>query len=158
MSIGVRETAEAAVRAGIQKILFTVQPEEVAVALDEYLKAIQPVPSPLLVNGKLSPSAARGKKLFQSDALGCANCHPSGLFTDLKSHDVGTRGQYDKPADKYDTPTLIEAWRTAPYLHDGSAVTVRDVLTSGNRENRHGKTSHLTPQQVDDLVAYVLSL
>ena len=158
MSIGVRESAEAAVRAGIQKILFTVQPEDVAVALDEYLKSLQPVPSPALVKGKLSPAAARGKKLFQNDAIGCADCHPSGLFTDQKSHDIGTRGQYDKPTDKFDTPTLVEVWRSAPYLHDGSAVTVRDVITSANKEDRHGKTSHLTPQQIDDLVAYVLSL
>jgi YVTN family beta-propeller protein len=158
MGVGVRDTAEAAVRAGIRHILFTVQPEEVPAAIDEYLKSLRPIPGPLLEKGKLSPAATRGKKLFQSDAVGCADCHPSGLFTDLKSHDVGTRGQYDRPTDKFDTPTLIEVWRTAPYLHDGSAVTVRGVLTSGNRENRHGKTAHLTPQQVDDLVAYVLSL
>ncbi len=158
MGTGVRDTAEAAVRAGIRHILFTVQPEDVPAAMDEYLKSLQPIPSPLLVKGKLSPAAARGKKLFQSDALGCADCHPAGLFTDLKSHDVGTRGQYDKPMDKFDTPTLVEVWRTAPYLHDGSAVTVRDVLTSGNKENRHGKTSQLTPEQIDDLAAYVLSL
>ena len=41
MSMGVRETAETAVRAGIQHILFTVQPEEVAVAMDKYLKSLQ---------------------------------------------------------------------------------------------------------------------
>jgi cytochrome c peroxidase len=158
MGTGVRDTAEAAVRAGIRHILFTVQPEDVPAAMDEYLKSLQPIPSPLLVKGKLSPAATRGKKLFQSDALGCADCHPAGLFTDLTSHDVGTRGQYDKPTDKFDTPTLVEVWRTAPYLHDGSAVTVRDVITSGNKEDRHGKTSNLTPEQIDDLAAYVLSL
>jgi cytochrome c peroxidase len=35
---GVRETAETAVRAGIKHILFTQQPEEVAAAIDAYLK------------------------------------------------------------------------------------------------------------------------
>ena len=156
--MGVRETAEMAVRAGIQHILFTVQPEEVAVALDKYLKSLTPVPSPLLVNGRLSDSARRGEKLFKDRQVGCATCHPPGLFTDLKTYDVGTRGSFDKPADRFDTPTLIEGWRTAPYLHDGSAATMLEVLTTRNPGDKHGKTSHLTPQQLDDLAAYLLSL
>jgi cytochrome c peroxidase len=80
------------------------------------------------------------------------------LFTDLKTYDVGTRGRFDKAADRFDTPSLVEGWRTAPYLHDGSAATMRDVLTTGNPADKHGKTSHLTPQQIDDLAAYLLSL
>jgi YVTN family beta-propeller protein len=158
MSMGVRETAETAVRAGIQHILFTVQPEDVALAIDHYLKSLKPVPSPFLVNGRLSESARRGEKLFKDRQVGCAVCHPPGLFTDLHSYEVGTRGRYDQAADRFDTPTLIEGWRTAPYLHDGSAATMRDVLTTGNPHDKHGKTSHLAPQQIDDLAAYLLSL
>ncbi len=158
MSMGVRDTAETAVRAGIQHILFTVQPEEVAASMDAYLKALKPVPSPFLVNGHFSDSARRGEKLFKDRQVGCATCHPPGLFTDLKTYDVGTRGRFDKPTDRFDTPTLVEVWRTAPYLHDGSAATMRDVLTTANLQDKHGKTSHLTPQQIDDLAAYLLSL
>jgi YVTN family beta-propeller protein len=158
MSMGVRETAESAVRAGIQHILFTVQPEEVAVAIDTYLKSLRPMPSPLLVHGRLSESARRGEKLFKDRQVGCAACHPPGLFTDLRTYDVGTRGPFDRPTDRFDTPTLIEGWRTAPYLHDGSAATMRDVLTTSNPHDKHGETSHLTPQQIDDLAAYLLSL
>jgi len=156
MSMGVRETAEEAVRAGIRHILFTVQPEEVGNSLDAYLKSLAPLPSPFLVKGKLSKSAARGKKLFAS--ADCADCHTPGLFTDLKSYDVGTTGAYDRGAAVFDTPTLIEVWRTAPYLHDGSAVTIRDVLTTHNKGDQHGKTSKLTPEQLDDLANYILSL
>jgi len=156
MSMGVRETAEDAVRAGIRHILFTVQPEEVPTALDEYLKSLKPVASPWLVKGELSAAARRGKTVYRT--AGCAGCHPPGLFTDLKQYDVGTRGQFDQPADEFDTPTLIELWRTAPYLHDGTAVTMRDVLTTHNPRDQHGKTSNLTPAQIDDLCAYLLSL
>jgi cytochrome c peroxidase len=60
----------------------------------------------------------------------CSTCHPPGLYTDLQSYDVGTRAPYDEPANKFDTPTLLELWRTAPNLHDGSAATVRDVAQS----------------------------
>jgi YVTN family beta-propeller protein len=156
MWLGVRETAESAVRAGIKHILFTKQPEEVAAAIDAYLKSLKPVPSPDLLHGKPSEAAKRGETVFSR--VGCAACHPPPLFTNLHQYEVGTRRPFDKPADKFDTPTLIEAWRTAPYLHDGSAATVRDVLTTRNRHDRHGKTSALTNEELDDLCAYVLSL
>ena len=158
MSLGVRETGEQAVRAGIRHILFTVQPPEVGDSLDAYLKALKPVPSPQLVDGKLSKSATRGKKLFNDRTVGCVACHPAGLLTDLQVYDVGSTGQFDRGVKEFDTPTLVEAWRTAPYLHDGSAATLRDVVTTHNRGDLHGKTSHLTPQQMDDLVEYLLSL
>jgi cytochrome c peroxidase len=158
MSMGVRETAESAVRSGIRNILFTVQPEEVAVAIDEWLKSLEPIPSPYLVNGKFSAEALRGERVFNSPQTHCSTCHPSGLFTDLKHHEVGTLAATDKPGDLFDTPTLIEIWRTSPYLHDGSAVTLRDVLVDHNRQDRHGSTSHLSKTQIDELVAYLLSL
>jgi cytochrome c peroxidase len=156
MFLGVRANAEAAVRAGIKFILFTNQPESVATSIDEYLKSLKPVPSPYLVHGKLSDAAKRGNKLFSQ--AGCADCHVPGLYTDLHPHDVGTRATYDGPADKFYTPTLIEVWRTAPYLHDGSAATMRDVVTTCNPHDEHGETSKLSQQDVDDLCEYVLSL
>jgi YVTN family beta-propeller protein len=158
MSTGVRETAETAVRAGIQHILFTVQPEQVASDLDAWLKSLRPVPSPHLVGGQLSPAARRGEAIFRSKETGCASCHAGPKFTDLKHHNTGTRGKYDKDGERYDTPTLLEGWRTGPYLHDGSAATPRDVLTTRNPTGRHGQTSHLSAEQLDDLVAYLLSL
>lgn len=158
MSQGVRDTAADAVRAGIRHILFTVQPEEVAVALDEWLKSLQPIPSPYLVKGKLSDAAKRGEKLFNSSATACSTCHPPGrLFTTMEHYDIGTRRDFDRTG-AFDTPTLIETWRTAPYLHDGSAATMRDVFTAHNKADKHGNTSKLTPAQLDDLVAYILSL
>jgi YVTN family beta-propeller protein len=156
MSLGVRATAEIAVRSGIVHDLFTQQPEEVPAAIDAYLKSLTPVPSPRLVHGHLSEAAERGRAVFV--AAGCDRCHPPGLFTDLRSYDVGTRRSFDGAADKFDTPTLVEIWRTAPYLHDGSAVTVRDVVTTHNPHDQHGVTSHLSDRQIDDLCEYLLSL
>jgi hypothetical protein len=158
MSLGVRATAEVAVRAGIRHSLFAVLPTEVPAAIDAYLKSLMPQPSPWLVRGQLSPAARRGKKIFEDRSVACAICHVPPLFTDLKSYDVDTAGTYDKPGALYDTPTLVELWRTGPYLHDGSATTLIEVLDSARRSDKHGKVSHLTDQQLDDLAAYVLSL
>jgi hypothetical protein len=56
------------------------------------------------------------------------------------------------------TPPLIEVWRTAPCLHDGSITSLEALLTEGNRQDRHGRTSHLSADQIRDLAQYVLSL
>jgi cytochrome c peroxidase len=158
MSLGVRADAGVAVRAGIRFSMFTVQPEADAAALDEYLQSLDPMPSPHLVRGKLSPAAQRGQQVFLAKTTGCAECHPARLYTDLKSYDVGTRGPRDQTTDQFDTPTLVEIWRSAPYLHDGSAAHVREVLTTRNRTDRHGRTSHLTAKEIDELAEYILSL
>jgi mono/diheme cytochrome c family protein len=158
MSTGVRATAEVAVRAGIRHSLFAVLPDEVPEAIDEYLKSLAPAPSPYLENGTLSRSAQRGKRIFEDPKVACASCHPPGLFTDLQKYDVGTRRQRDGAGTLFDTPTLVELWRSAPYLHDGSARTIPDVLIQQNPRDKHGATSHLTEQQINDLATYVLSL
>jgi cytochrome c peroxidase len=75
-------------------------------------------------------------------------------------HDVGTGGDdpTEKMGQKYDTPTLLGVYRTAPYLHHGKAKTLRDVLTTCNTSDKHGKTTHLKPDEIDDLVAFLKAL
>lgn len=158
MSIGVREDAAAAVRAGIRHIQFIVRPEEDAVAIDEYIKTLKPVPSPHLVGSQLSEAAQRGKQLFFSEQVGCARCHPEGLYTDMKSHNVNSRGQFDRNQNEFDTPTLIECWRTAPYMHDGSYTSVKELLDKGKHGFHGEKAAQLSEQQLNDLVEFVLSL
>jgi YVTN family beta-propeller protein len=115
--------------------------------------------------GGLSAAAERGREIFFSAETRCAACHSGPLYTDssvrgLPMHDVGTGG--DDPGEKlgprYDTPTLLGVYRTAPYLHHGRAATLADVLTTHNRGDRHGKTSHLTAAQIDDLVEFLKAL
>jgi YVTN family beta-propeller protein len=156
MITGIRANARIAIQAKIRHILFSVRPARDATDIYAYLKSIKPTQSPRLVNGKLSPTAQRGEKLFRTAK--CASCHSGKLFTDLEKHDVGT-GKGSENRKEFDTPTLIEAWRTAPYLYDGRALTILDVLSKKhNPKDRHGKTSNLTKQQLADLAAYVLSL
>lgn len=116
----------------------------------------------------LSAAARRGRELFFSEKIGCARCHGGPLYSDsvprdadeIIRHDVGTGG--DDPGEKmgpaYDTPTLLGVYRTAPYLHHGTAGTLMDVLTTTNRGDRHGKTSHLKAGQREDLVEFLKAL
>ena len=113
----------------------------------------------------LSEAAKRGRDLFLSAETRCATCHAGPYLTDsmpgstVVRHDVGTGLPSDDPSEKmgpaYDTPTLLGVYKTAPYLHHGKAATLAEVLTTYNRDDRHGGTSHLTATQVDDLVEFL---
>lgn len=155
MITGIRPDAETAVRTGIKYIHFTEQPEEKAAAIDMYLRSLKPIRSPYLNKGKLSKAAKRGKKIFKK--AGCAKCHPQLLYTDLKKYDVGTGTGIEKNC-KFDTPSLIEVWRTAPYLYDGRAETIYEVLIDFNKGDKHGSTSKLNRKDLYDLIEFVYSL
>jgi len=162
MVTGIRADMATCNRKGMTHIQFVVRPEEDAVCIDEYVKSLKPLPSPYLVNGKLSKSAKKGEKLFKK--AGCAECHPSGkegpnnerLFTNLKKYDLGL-GVGNEEGREFDTPTLVENWRTAPYLYDGRALTVEEMMTTCNPKDEHGKTKKLTPDEIKALAEYVLS-
>ena len=123
MISGIRETAEWAVRAGFKFIQFFDITEEDAVCVDAYLKSLRPVPSPYLVDGELSDLAKEGRKIFEK--LNCTECHSGPYYTDLKMHRIGEDIEFEKG---WDTPTLREVWRTAPYLFDGRAATMEEVF------------------------------
>jgi len=155
MARGVRATASLAVRSGMKFIQFMEPNEEKATALYEYIKGLLPVPSPRLVNGQLSETAKRGKAVF--GRANCNSCHNGPYFTDSKKYGVGTSDGTESGVT-YVTPKLIEVWRTAPYLHDGRAATLEEVVRKYNKENRHGHTTDLSPQEVTELVDYMESL
>jgi YVTN family beta-propeller protein len=155
MITGIRADAETAVRAGIRHIQFAVRPEEDALALDAFLKSLEPLPSPALEKGQLSEGAQRGKTVFEKAA--CVECHPGPNYTDLKLHDVGT-GKGREANIALDTPTLRENWRTGPYLHDGRAATLEQVVREYNEDDKHGLTKALSFEEITDLVEYMESL
>ncbi len=140
-------------------------------ALAAYVTSLDQVPrSPHRApDGSLTAAGERGQELFLSLDTRCADCHPPPTYTDSgwlapgvpRLHDVGTLtaasgGRLGEPLTGLDTPTLLGAWETAPYLHDGSIETVREVL--GLAGDLHGRTSHLSSEQLDDLAAFVLQL
>ena len=145
------------IRTGFTHILFTEPIEEKCRDIDAYLLAMKPVPSPYLVDGKLSEKAERGRLIFEDRRVGCARCHPAPLFTDKRPHNVNSR-TYNDRVDSFDTPTLVEVWRNAPYLHDGRYADMRDVFKHNRHGNVAGDVDGLTDAQIDELVEYILSL
>ena len=155
MITGIRASAGIAVRKGILHILMADPGEELARDIDNYLRALRPIQSPRLVDGKLSEAARRGKTLYEEAR--CGECHDGRYYTDRRLHNVGI-GEDEYEGMAFDTPTLREVWRTAPYLFDGRAATMQEVLRKWNADDRHGVTSDLTDAQIGDLAEYVLSL
>ncbi|MBN1422703.1 MAG: hypothetical protein JXP34_28260 [Planctomycetes bacterium] len=158
MAMGVRDSTEIAIRAGFTHILFAVVPEETIDDIYAYFRALEPVPSPhLAADGGLTEAARKGKEIFDGKAE-CARCHTGSVFTDMKLYDVGTLGEFDKEGDRFTTPKLVEVWRGAPYLHDGRAETVEEVLRKYNPNDQHGKTSSLSDEEFRALAEYLKSI
>ncbi len=142
-------------------------------ALAAYVRSLDAFPeSPFRdASGALPPAAVRGRALFERGDVGCTSCHEGDDLTDSVFvspgapllHDVGTLGpgsgqRLGGTLTGIDTPTLHGVWRTGPYLHDGSAATLREVLVDRNPSDQHGTTSTLSASEIDDLVAYLLCL
>jgi len=162
MVTGIRPDMQACNRKGLTHIQFVVRPEEDALCLDAYAMSLKPVPSPYLVNGELSAAAKKGEGIFKK--AGCAECHPPDkvgpngerLFTNLKKYNLGL-GVGNEEGREFDTPTLVENWRSAPYLYDGRALTVEEMLTTCNPKDGHGVTKNLKPDEIKALAEYILS-
>jgi cytochrome c peroxidase len=84
----------------------------------------------------LTETESEGFDLFVGKA-GCVACHGGWRFTDDAFHDIGLpgsdpgRGAVEGGVPglaQFKTPSLREAAHTAPYMHDGSLATLRDVI------------------------------
>jgi cytochrome c peroxidase len=137
-----------------------------AAAIAAYLKTLEP-PRSDIDRGTLSPAARRGEELFQGKG-GCAACHGGPLLTDNVLHITGVPMVSPSDTDfgaatsgplkgAFNTPQLRDIAATGPYMHNGSIKTLRDVVDFYNRSSTLAPL-HLTPAEIDDLVAYLEAL
>jgi cytochrome c peroxidase len=121
----------------------------------------------------LSPAQQRGLMLFTGKA-NCTECHYGPNFTDDAFHALGMGGDdpgrakitgLDMDRGTFKTPTLRNVSRTAPYMHDGSLTTLRDVVDfydagGGPSEPRTPvlRRLHLSEEEKRDLIAFLESL
>lgn len=137
-------------------------------ALSAYVSSLRDdLPSPhtgAVSTGRVSEGAA----IFERES--CRDCHSGPRYTDSalidgvpQLHDVGTLGpgsgqRLGESLVGIDTPTLIGLWHSPRYLHDGSAETLLDVLTTRDPDGRHGDVADLAPAELEALVAFLESL
>jgi cytochrome c peroxidase len=125
--------------------------------------------------GAISAAAKRGFDLFNNKAH-CVGCHSGWAFTDSSFHDIGSatgddigRGKLFKTSVKlryaFKTPTLRDVTRRAPYMHDGSVATLREVIDLYDRGGieRPSRSNlifplKLTEAEKADLMAFLQTL
>ncbi|MCO4773050.1 MAG: c-type cytochrome [Deltaproteobacteria bacterium] len=93
-------------------------------------------------------AVARGAEAYE--LAGCDDCHSGARYTDNLSYEMLGLASVN-------TPPLTGISATAPYFHDGSAKTLREVLDFA-RSGEMGDTSTLTEAQMSDLETYLRSL
>ncbi len=130
----------------------------------------------------MSPAAIRGRTIFMSDRAKCFNCHFGPDFTDDDFKNIGLydeekytdKGRYEitnnkEDLGKFKTPGLRNVAITAPYMHDGSFKTLREVIdyysdpfkvvaNPINIDIDLSKPLNLTEQEKRDLEAFLRSL
>ncbi|RLT95038.1 cytochrome-c peroxidase [Ketobacter sp.] len=128
----------------------------------------------------MTAQQVNGFKLFVDPAKGnCAVCHSAPNFTDNGFHNIGLdswgmenpdMGRYAiKPIGlmkgAFKTPTLRDITLTAPYFHDGSAMTLKDVVdhyetggTVTTNLSPNMKKLSLSQQEKADLVEFMKAL
>jgi cytochrome c peroxidase len=144
----------------------TAKTAEQVAALVAYLDTLEP-PVSAFDQGTLSPSARRGEDLFQGKG-GCIGCHSGPLLTDNGLHDTFVPKVTEADTDtgaatsgplrgSFNTPQMRDLRNTAPYMHNGSLKTLRDVVEFYDQRSSIAPL-RLTDQEIDDLVAYLQTL
>ena len=121
----------------------------------------QPLPDSPLRLATPTDAQLRGAQAFQKAE--CNGCHQGTALTDNTFHDVGTLVVSGPNPDMglangLNVPSLLGVSRTAPYLHDGSAASLRERLVASRHNDLHGKMTLLNDGEVSDLVEYLKSL
>jgi mono/diheme cytochrome c family protein len=120
--------------------------------VDDLQAFLESLPQPLAPIASDASSIARGQALFESSQTDCSACHDGPRLADGQLHEFATN------IGSVDTPSLIGLAHTAPYYHDGSARTLRALLTDKGSVHDMGRTADLDEQQLGDLIAYLETL
>ncbi len=128
-------------------------------ALAAFMDSLVAPLSPGHTHGQpLTAAELRGRTIFLEPEIGCIDCHPPPLYTDRQMHDVGTMTADELISPTFDTPTLRGLYGSAPYFHDGSAVSLYEALTHPSPDNEHDLSGRLSTNELQDLIRYLLAL
>lgn len=102
------------------------------------------------LKGQSDEAIERGRAIFFRPEVACGNCHSGARYTDNRTYRM-----FGMPAVKTRSLTGIAA--TPPYLHDGSAATLAEVVERA-RDGSMGNTGGLSDSERADLVRFLQSL
>lgn len=121
----------------------------------------------------MSPAAIRGLEIFKGKG-NCIDCHDGPNFTDDSFHNIGVNsgdlGRFALTGNKnmkgaFKTPGLRNIVFSAPYLHDGSAASLEEVIDLYNKGGNSNdnldkliKPLGLSNQEKFDLIAFLGAL
>lgn len=128
--------------------------------LEDLVEFIKSIPLPpnrhLAADGQLTPIQERGSEIFFKK--NCDTCHtPETHYTARISTDVGTASKYDT-SGRFDIPQLDRVYERPPYLHNGEALSLEEIWTKYNASDKHGVTSDMTKEQLNDLIEFLKTL
>jgi cytochrome c peroxidase len=157
--------------------------DEVSRSLASFVRSLLSGDSPFdrFINGDrtaLTPEQQNGLQVFRGKA-NCTACHVGPTFSDERFHNTGVAWQDGRLRDEgraavtgrledrgaFKTPTLREIARSAPYMHDGSLLTLPEVVDYYDRGGNAnpGLDAELRPLRLSDaerrsLVSFLDSL
>jgi YVTN family beta-propeller protein len=102
-----------------------------------------------------SEAARRGEALFRDRA--CDTCHAPPDYTSPETYLVGLEDLHDAYKG-FNPPPLRGVGTRGPYLHDGRARTLEEVLQKHHRPSRLNGRPDFTPEELADLVTFLKSL
>lgn len=124
----------------------------------------------------LTKKELRGLHLFRTKAR-CMNCHNGSFFSDNQFHNNGfffpnhysiDKGHYlvthiEADTGKFKTPSLRDVGRTGPWMHDGSATSLAEVLAVYNKGgvaqyNPMVKQLNLSKQEISELLSFLKAI
>ena len=134
-----------------------------------YIRSLQLPPNPHLgPDGHLNAVQAEGRAIFFRTKTNygtiiplhdrCYYCHsPLTHYTSRVRMDVGTSTKYDT-VKSFDVPQLQGVYMRPPYLHNGEALSLEEIWTKLNPDDKHGITSDMNKVQLNDLIEFLKTL
>jgi cytochrome c peroxidase len=128
--------------------------------IEAFVRSLPRRENPRLADEREREAERRGVAAFYKAQ--CDACHRPPAFTNLAQ--LPLRFLFPDQAaqlgseEVLDTPSLLSVAASAPYLNDGSAATLEDVLVARNAQNRHGDVRSLSHSERRDLIAFLRSL
>jgi DNA-binding beta-propeller fold protein YncE len=154
---GWQKDLDAGVAKSLTETMFGSKPTaEETRALVAFLGTLDHPPNPHVdPEGALSPAAQRGKAIFHGKAR-CARCHKGDDYTSESNYDVKLEPD-GSPYRLWNPPSLRGLWDRGPYLHDGRARTLENLLEKHHSSEKLGGPA-LSPEERKDLIAFLRSL